>query len=255
MDFVCDISSCIGNMLSFLANGKWWKDYGIPILEAVAMPLLIWYLTRYYGADKAEERKEIRQLRDNLNLLLSVSLDSILRLIVLRKTWLKLNESEKKYEANLWNFNISDMSKDDWNVFAQTYTIPLGLDIINVANYSSCIAVSENYVLQLMKLISAYKLLVFKLETRNSDLRRIGECNDLQLKHFLIKERISIDILEFNDFMRDLGVNILCLRDFICETKELENKYKDLILDNIKYSEEELAVFTELEKTLTKAKE
>ena len=58
----------------FIFKPLWWKDYGIPLLEAVAVPLLVWFLTWYYGAEKAEERKEKRELRDNLNLLLSVCL-------------------------------------------------------------------------------------------------------------------------------------------------------------------------------------
>lgn len=66
MDFVCNIPSGIGNILSFLFDKFWWKDYGIPLIGTVGVPLVVWILTRYYGADKAEERKEIRQLKDNL---------------------------------------------------------------------------------------------------------------------------------------------------------------------------------------------
>ena len=64
----CFCSVWNGFINSFLFDGKWWKDYGIPFI----IPLLVWHLTRFYGADKAEERKELKELRDNLNLLLNL---------------------------------------------------------------------------------------------------------------------------------------------------------------------------------------
>lgn len=250
MDFVCDIASCFGNIFSFLFDKHWWKDYGIPLIGTVGIPLVVWILTRYYGADKAEERKEIRQLRDNLNLILSVSLDSISKLIALREMLLKLNRIEKKYEPNLKALNINDISTDDWSILGQIYMLPIKLDVLNIANYTPCIAVSENYALHLMKLISACEIVVFKIECRNSDLRRISECNDLQLKHALIRERISLDISEFNSFVKTLDITIACLKNFIRETKELENKYKGLLLDTITYSEDYKNYLKEVEDNL-----
>ena len=240
---------------SFLFDGPWWKDYGIPLLGAIAIPMLVWLLTWFYGAGRAEKQKELEKLRDNLNFILSVSLDTISKLISLRNTWINLIEIEKTYKDTLWNMDISTITKDDWNIIAQTYMVPMGLDMVNVTNYSSCIAVSENYVLHLIKLISAYKIVLFKIDGRNLDLRRISTCENLYQKNILTKERIDIDLRESEMFIQTLEFEITCLRDFIRETKELENKYKGLKLDTIKYSEDYKDYFKEMEDNIKKQKE
>lgn len=239
---------------SFLFDGPWWKDYGIPLLGAIGVPMLVWVLTWFYGAGRAEKQKELEKLRDNLNFILSVSLDTISKLISLRNTWINLIEIEKTYKDTLWNMDISTITKDDWNIIAQTYMVPMGLDMVNVTNYSSCIAVSENYVLHLIKLISAYKIVLFKIDGRNLDLRRISTCENLYQKNILTKERIDIDLRESEMFIQTLEFEITCLRDFIRETKELENKYKGLKLDTIKYSEDYKDYFKEVEDNIKKAK-
>lgn len=251
--------SCLDEMLSsflncFLFDKLWWKDYGIPLIGTVGIPLVVWILTRYYGADKAEERKELRQLRDNLNLILSISLDAISKLIAVKKTWLTLNEIEKKYETNLWTMSLDQISKHDWTVISQIYMLPMELDMVNIANYSPCIAISENYVIHLIQLISACKILVFKIEIRNSDLHKISECTDIELKQSLIRERINIDIYEFKNFIENLDCNIIALKYFIEETKNFENKYNGMKLDNIIYTEEIKKYFREIENNL-KSKE
>ena len=83
MEYLYNVLESLYN--SFLFDKIWWKDFGIPLLGAVAIPLLIWGLTWYYGADNAESRREKRELRENLNFLVSVSLGSINGLIFLEK--------------------------------------------------------------------------------------------------------------------------------------------------------------------------
>ena len=56
-------------MMNTYTSWEWWKDIIIPTTGAIGMPLLVWVLTWYYGAGRAEKQKELRVLRDNLNLL------------------------------------------------------------------------------------------------------------------------------------------------------------------------------------------
>ena len=147
---------------------------------------------------------------------------------------------------------INTISKEDWNLIAQTYLIPIGLDVVNIVNYSSCIAVSENYVLHLIKLISGYKIVLFKIESRNFDLQKISTCENPSQKNILIRERIDIDLRESEGFIHTLELEITCLRDFIHETKEKEKKYRGLKLDTIKYSEDYQKYFKEVEDNLKK---
>ena len=68
-------------MMNTYTSWEWWKDIIIPTTGAIGMPLLVWVLTWYYGAGRAEKQKELRVLRDNLNLLLSFCIDSVDKII------------------------------------------------------------------------------------------------------------------------------------------------------------------------------
>lgn len=93
MNCFCDIWNSF--ISSFIFDGQWWKDYGIPLFGSIATPMLIWGLTWFYGAGRAEKQKELEKLRDNLNFILSVSVDTISKLISLRNTWINLIGIEK----------------------------------------------------------------------------------------------------------------------------------------------------------------
>ncbi len=241
MDFVCDICSCIGN--SFIFDKIWWKDYGIPLLGSILIPTSVWY----FSSVRAEEQKELRQLRDKLNLLLSLCLDSIFKLISLRSTLCQIREIEKK--------DIDEIYEEDIQKITKVYISPINFSTINVADYSSCIAYSENYVIDLIKILSAMKIKDFKIEHHNFQIKSIAECSDKSQKILKLKELISIERKEFPQFTKEVEEAILFIRDFIKQTKDLEKKIKGLKLDNIKYSEEQLVLFKELEKIFAETKE
>ena len=96
--------SCLDEMLSsflncFLFDKLWWKDYGIPLIGTVGIPLVVWILTRYYGADKAEERKELRQLRDNLTFLKAIIRENTKKFLALRERTAAVVDIESRQEG------------------------------------------------------------------------------------------------------------------------------------------------------------
>jgi len=214
----------------------WWSDIIIPTAGAVAIPVMIWY----FSSVRAEEQKELRQL----NLLLSLCLDSIFKLISLRSTLCQIREIEKK--------DIDKIYEEDIQKITKVYISPIDFSTINVADYSSCIAYSENYVIDLIKILSAMKIKDFKIEHHNFQIKSIAECSDKSQKILKLKELISIERKEFPQFTKEVEEAILFIRNFIKQTKDLEKKIKGLKLDNITYSEEQLALFIELEKAQTK---
>lgn len=241
MDFVCDICSCIGN--SFIFNKIWWKDYGIPLLGSILIPTSVWY----FGSVRAEKQKELRELRNNLNLLLSFCLDTISKLTDLRISLLKISDIENK--------KIEEITNEDVREIAKVLSSPIDFSIINVANYSPCIAYSENYVLDLLKIISALKIKDFKIDHHNYQIKSISETQDLPSKIIKLKEVIDIEAKELPKFIKEIGGLIILLRNFIATSKDLENKIKGLKLDNIKFNDEQLALFTEIENLNTKQKD
>ena len=104
MDFVCDICSFIVN--SFIFDKIWWKDYGIPLLGSILIPSSVWY----FGSVRAEKQKELRELRNNLNLLLSVCLDAIDKLKSLRIRIIKISKIEDKKIENITDEELQEIA-------------------------------------------------------------------------------------------------------------------------------------------------
>ena len=64
---------------------NWWKDIWLPAAGAIAIPLLVWWLSWLFGASRAEQQKELRDLRNNLNLLSSILLSTFQSLLSLKE--------------------------------------------------------------------------------------------------------------------------------------------------------------------------
>lgn len=213
------------------------KDIIIPTMGAITIPLLVWWLSWLFGAGRAEKQKELRHLRNHLNLLLSVCLDGICKLQSLRRTLLQINEVEKR----------NKILEDEIRQITSVYISPIDFSMINVANYSSCIAYSDNYVINLIAIISAIKIKDFKIEHRNFQVKSIAECTDVTQKIIRLQEFVNIELNEHPSFLKDIDNTILLLRDFIQETKDLEKKIKGLVLNDIRYSEAQKDFFRKLE--------
>ena len=103
MIFICYIWSNF--IISLIVDTNWWKNFGLSLLGSVGVPLTIWLLTRYYGADKAEERKELKELRNNLNLLLSLLYSNIEKMSILREHLLCVIDIERRNNIRIWHDN------------------------------------------------------------------------------------------------------------------------------------------------------
>ena len=215
------------------------KDIIIPTAGAIAIPLLVWWLSWLFGAGRAEKQKELRYLRDHLNLLLSVCLDGIFKLQSLRLTILQIHETEKQ----------NKILSGDISPITSVYISPIDFGIINVANYSPCIAYYSNYVVDLIDIISAIEIKDFKIEHRNFQIKSIAECTDTVQKLTRLQDFINIELKEYSAFLKSIDDTILKLKSFIQVTKEMEKKIKGLVLESIKYSDSQNELFQEIEKT------
>ena len=225
----------------------WFRDIWLPAAGAILIPVAVAFFTWWFGASRFEKQKELRELRNNLNLLLSLCLDTISKLTDLRISLLKISDIENK--------KIEEITNEDVREIAKVLSSPIDFSIINVADYSPCIAYSENYVLDLLKIISALKIKDFKIDHHNYQIKSISETQDLSSKIIKLKEVIDIEAQELPKFIKEIGGLIILLRNFIATSKGLENKIKGLKLDNIKFNDEQLALFAEIENLNTKPKE
>lgn len=217
----------------------WSKDIIIPLTGAILIPIAIAFFTWWFGASRAEQQKELRQLRDNLNLLLSVCFDALEKLATLRKSLLKVEEIEQS--------GTIDPLSDKANKITNVYISPIDFSIIKVANYSRCIAYSENYVLTLLRVMSAIEINNLYLENRNSYVRAISSQNTLEERIRAFCDVLGLDKKWLKNELNTIESAIIFIHDFIKETKDLENKIKKLKLDSIKYSDENLQSLREIE--------
>lgn len=225
----------------------WFKDIWLPAAGAILIPVAIAFFTWWFGASRSEKQKELKGLRNNLNLLLSVCLDAIDKLKSLRIRIIKISKIEDK--------KIENITDEELQEIANVLSSPIDYSVINVTNYSPCIVYSENYVLDLLKIISELKIKDFKIEHHNSQIKSISDTEDMLQKITKLKEVIEIESKEFPEFIKQIESLIILLRNFIITSKNLENKIKGLKLDNIKFDEEQLALFTEIENLNTKQKD
>lgn len=242
MDFVCDICSCIGN--SFIFDKIWWKDYGIPLVGTIGVPLVVWLLTRHYGADKAEERKEKRELRDNLNLLLSVLSTTFDPLIDLKK---QLVEIQK-----ILNLPANELLEaKNYILLAKRFCFKLPmLDTITVERYSPCIKEDENYVIDLIKIILGCQIVSDLLSDRNNLLEKSRTCGDNTQDMINLIRVVKEDYM--NNKRRIMHINdlILKIKNLVDKTALLPQRIKGLDLEVLPYDEKALNEFIQAQKEL-----
>ena len=244
MDFVCDICSCIGN--SFIFDKIWWKNYGIPLIGAIAVPLLIWGLTWYYGAEKAEERKEKRELRDNLNLLLSILLSTFKSLLSLKEHF---EDFQKVYPLNVSSYD--KMNKIDKCLFID---LPI-LNTIDVSKYSPCINAYGNFVIDLMNIKQGCCILNGMILHRNEILKSIGSCEDKHTKGLRIFDFVAEDSDSNLSNLNITNKLILEIKELIDKINTLETKIKNLKVEKVTFDEKQLALFKEIEEFFNKTKD
>ena len=151
------------------------KDYGIPFI----IPLLVWWLTWFYGAGRAEKQKELGELRDNLNLLLNLVGINIVGLFSIKRFIVKM---EKQLEQD--KVDIVELEKNDFfnKIFFNDF-----LRQIDIAKYTQCLKVDEQYLNNLITLKSVNFQIHQIILNRNNVLEDIANCENIDMKQSRIE--------------------------------------------------------------------
>ena len=204
----------------------WWKDIIIPLIGAIAIPLLIWWLSWLFGASRAERQKELKELRDNLNLLLSVLYASIQPLIDLKQRFLKLQNIISLSPVEVLTKHSHELGECNY------FRLSL-LDTINASKYSSCIELDDNYVVDLLVIIQRSYIITELVQHRNKILQDIGCCENQEAKLLRVTNLIAEDKMNVRRNIMHINDLLLRTEELIEKTSSLPKKKKKLKLDSV----------------------
>lgn len=161
----------------------WSKDIWIPIIGAVAIPLLVWGLTKHYGVDEAEKRKALRTAACSLNYLKSISYYTIINLLT-------LYQAIKIRYGICCKFETASL-EERTTLFAHIVIqdIYSQIDIEKYANFTL------HYPSFILNALQAKRSLTDIFETislLNTSIKEISEINDLPAQLIALKNNLPI---------------------------------------------------------------
>ena len=222
MIFICYIWSNF--IISLIADTNWWKNFGLSLLGSVGVPLTIWLLTRYYGADKAEERKELKELRNNLNLLLSLLYSNIEKMSILREHLLCVIDIERRNNIIYPN----ELNMIFSNLIAENY-----FEIIDITKYASCIAYDKDFVFNLVQLKNIMQIIHKKIVAKNKWVEKLGPLDELSKNTKAILHTIKQDYEGNVIFLYEIDNLILKCQKMVEKIENLPNNIKNLKLNSL----------------------
>ena len=218
-------------------NYDWFRDIWIPAAGAILIPVTIAFFTWWFGAERAEKKKENSKLYDNLNLLKSMTFGTITGFIGLRERVLYLLNAQKKTYENT--------SADERSKFFSIVYNKCVFNYIDINQFKSCTEYQPNFPLILGTIKSYVTMINARIEDRNNII--IGLCaakdfnpdcivpklakahfmGDLHLtEHFLVEIDATLDMLA--DLMKSIDA-IGEIKKFKLVTLELSPAQKSVL--------------------------
>ncbi len=231
-------------LCSSILSGKWWKDYGIPLLGSILIPTSVWY----FGSVRAEKQKELKELRDNLNLLISVCFASIYKLIVLKNTINRAHIFEEKALKNI-TF-LRDISSEEQDTIFVQYCPLSEFNVIDFAKYSDCVSYKPDFLLNLIEMKNSLDIINFRISGKNEELGKIAHCENKQMQFEMFSSLMNLEVKKHNEYIEKIDITILLLKAIISDAKNLEKHKKGLNLRDITYTPEYQEIFNNIELNL-----
>lgn len=218
----------------------WFKDIWLPAAGAILIPVAIAFFTWWFGASRSEKQKELRELRDNINLLSSILLSTFKSLLSLKKHF---EDFKKVYSLEETPYN--KMNKIDKCLFID---LPI-LNTIDISKYSPCINVYDNFVIDLMNIKQGCCILNGLILHRNEILKSIASCEDKHAQGVRIFDFVAEDTeTNYSNLIRTNEL-ILEIKKLIDKINTLETKIKDLKIEKVTFDAEHLILFKEIKKS------
>ena len=207
----------------------WFRDIWLPAAGAILIPVAIAFFTWWFGASRAEKQKELRDLRDNLNLLTSISMATLNSINFLYDRVAKIQLNIKKTTKNLkklsQNSEIPDVDKICYGfVFDNMYKdIPLN-------QYTSCLVYHKNFIYNLSIIKSLITLTETYICKRNKIIEDIANIIDLSVMNSRYRNFILNEEKEIDKFLYDICRIALLLQIVITDIQVIGKKNRKLKL-------------------------
>ena len=224
----------------------WGKDYGIPFL----IPLLVWWLTWLYGAGRAEKQKELNELRDNLNFLVSVSLTSLNSLIFLKERLQNISVQLKNAVSN-----TDDITKIPFDEICYGFVFDNIYANVDLAKYSFCIKYNKDFVSNITLVKSLFNAIDTYVKERNNIVMSIAACENENLKYQRYLGFLKSEPENIAKFLYDINRMTILLAIIIEGVQELSSKIKNLNLVISPFSAEQIEAIKEANLAAPKKKQ
>lgn len=241
MSLTVFIENFTTSVQSSITTYDWWKDIWLPAAGAVAILLLVWWLSWLFGASRAEKQKELRELRDNLNLLSSILLSTF-------KSLLSLKEQFESVQ-NVYPLNISPYDKMNKIGKCLFVDFPI-LNVIDISKYSPCINAYDNFVIDLVGIKQGCYVLNGMILHRNEVLKSISSCEDNHMKELRIFDFVTEDSESNVSNLMRTNKLILEIKELIDKINTLENKIKGLKPEKVTFDENSLQQFENIKQEI-----
>ena len=224
----------------------WFRDIWLPVTGAILIPIAVAFFTWWFGASRFEKQKEIQELRENLNFLVSISLGSINGLNFLAKRLQFQLEKEQNALDIIKGENPEKSFRFDDVCFGFVYDDVF--KAVSLEKYAQCIDYISNFVSDIVLVKSLLNSLDAYIMERNHILLSLSNCEDPAQKSdryisFLIGDYLAVkgllnDVYRITLLLRNLIANVVKLKNDIKKLKLVPQCYNNEQMDFIKESEE-----------------
>lgn len=219
----------------------WFRDIWLPAAGAILIPVAIAFFTWWFGASRAEKQKEMQELRDNLNLLISLLMSYMELLANARHKF----ESLQKSVNSIKNYNNARNNP----AFFTRFTCENILKDINVSSYSACLVYDEDFLVCLIRIKDLGAQLENIIEERNASLISMASCENIKIREeryasFLVDQSSNLDTM-----LNLVDVCLIQSYNYLKRIKSFEKQYIDLKLNNPEFDDE--TFFSKIEKEYT----
>ncbi|MBO7244630.1 MAG: hypothetical protein J6V53_05065 [Alphaproteobacteria bacterium] len=209
----------------------WFKDIWLPAAGAILIPVAIAFFTWWFGASRSEKQKELRELRDNLNLLLNLVGINIVDLLSTHRYTTKMS-----LQINNDTLDAIKLEKDGF--FDALFFNDL-LKEIDITKYSQCLSKDDNYLQNLIKIKNLNYQIDRAIKHRNNIVNDISNCESNEIKYARIVSFVESSRKDLYDLNTKIDFGLKLGKEFIDETKALESKIDNLKLIKIDFDNED----------------